>query len=192
MENEKNSKQDRTTSADQMEALLSNENIIITIVDQNGKITNVSKGCENVIGKKREEILGRDSREIIKGSLLYECALTGKYIENQIEYLNERELVVTCIPMKSGKKLRGAIGIVLYSNIKKMEDTISQLKQVSHELNMYKKHIKDINTAQYSLDSIIGDSKKIKELKGIIRKAAKGNSNVLITGESGTGKGLIE
>ncbi|MDO4546279.1 MAG: sigma 54-interacting transcriptional regulator [Bacillota bacterium] len=43
-------------------------------------------------------------------------------------------------------------------------------------------------SARYSLENIIGDSNEIKELKEILRKSAKGNSNVLITGESGTGK----
>ncbi|MDO4546409.1 MAG: sigma 54-interacting transcriptional regulator [Bacillota bacterium] len=47
------------------------------------------------------------------------------------------------------------------------------------------------NSAQYSLVSIIGESQEIKELKEMIRKSARGHSNVLITGESGTGKELF-
>ena len=43
----------------------------------------------------------------------------------------------------------------------------------------------------YGLDSIIGESAKIRELKKQIKSIANSPSNVLITGETGTGKELI-
>ncbi len=42
-----------------------------------------------------------------------------------------------------------------------------------------------------SLDSIIGQSKEIQEVKAMIQKVAGTNASVLITGESGTGKELV-
>ncbi|MEW6379530.1 MAG: sigma-54 dependent transcriptional regulator [bacterium] len=44
---------------------------------------------------------------------------------------------------------------------------------------------------QYQLDSMVGKSKKMREIFCIIRKIADSTSTVLITGESGTGKELV-
>lgn len=46
-------------------------------------------------------------------------------------------------------------------------------------------------TAFYTIESIIGKSKKIVELRKLLKKVAKFDSNVLILGESGTGKELV-
>ena len=59
------------------------------------------------------------------------------------------------------------------------------------ELETYKTHLTQLNTASYSFDDIIGLSEKISTAKSIARKAAQTHSNVLILGESGTGKELF-
>ncbi|HET6370720.1 MAG TPA: sigma-54 dependent transcriptional regulator, partial [Nitrospiria bacterium] len=44
---------------------------------------------------------------------------------------------------------------------------------------------------EYQFESIIGKSKKMKEIYNLIRRISQSTVNVLITGESGTGKDLI-
>jgi DNA-binding NtrC family response regulator len=53
------------------------------------------------------------------------------------------------------------------------------------------KHKKQILNQKYGFDEIIGMSKPMQEVFGLIKKAAASESNVLITGESGSGKELI-
>jgi DNA-binding NtrC family response regulator len=53
------------------------------------------------------------------------------------------------------------------------------------------KHKKQILNQKYGFDEIIGMSKPMQEVFGLIKKAAVSESNVLITGESGSGKELI-
>ena len=45
--------------------------------------------------------------------------------------------------------------------------------------------------AKYSIDTIIGSSRQIAELKQDIRRAASSDSQVLVRGETGSGKELI-
>jgi len=52
-------------------------------------------------------------------------------------------------------------------------------------------HKKQILNQKYGFDEIIGMSKPMQEVFGLIKKAAVSESNVLITGESGSGKELI-
>ncbi|MGC1453697.1 MAG: sigma-54 dependent transcriptional regulator [Nitrospirota bacterium] len=53
------------------------------------------------------------------------------------------------------------------------------------------KHKKQILNHKFGFDEIMGMSKPMQEVFGLIKKAAASESNVLITGESGSGKELI-
>ena len=53
------------------------------------------------------------------------------------------------------------------------------------------KHKKQILNQKYGFDEIIGTSNPMQGVFGLIKKAAVSESNVLITGESGSGKELI-
>jgi len=53
------------------------------------------------------------------------------------------------------------------------------------------KHKKKILGHAYGFDELIGRSKVMQEVFGVIKKAAVSESNVLITGDSGTGKELV-
>jgi DNA-binding NtrC family response regulator len=46
-------------------------------------------------------------------------------------------------------------------------------------------------SSKYGFEEFIGSSPSMKEVFGVIRKAAASESNVLVTGESGTGKELV-
>lgn len=60
-------------------------------------------------------------------------------------------------------------------------------KRLREELSLLRKKIK----TSYSLENIIGKSSKMQELFTIIPKIAQSSSNVLIIGESGSGKELV-
>lgn len=60
-------------------------------------------------------------------------------------------------------------------------------KRLSEELSRLKEKAK----TSYTLENIIGKSHKMQELFKVIPRIAQSNSNVLITGESGSGKELV-
>lgn len=74
-----------------------------------------------------------------------------------------------------------------------LEDLIMRIEKiVSHqtlkrEYQLLKSHAEE----RYSLFNIIGRSKKMQALFDVIERVSKIDSNVIIMGESGTGKGLV-
>ncbi|HYA12419.1 MAG TPA: sigma-54 dependent transcriptional regulator [Thermodesulfovibrionales bacterium] len=60
-------------------------------------------------------------------------------------------------------------------------------KRLSEEVSLLRKKVK----TTYRLENIIGQSPQIQELFRLIPKVAQSNSNVLIIGESGSGKELV-
>ena len=95
------------------------------------------------------------------------------------------------MPIIKNGEIIGAIGKVLFRNVKELTSLYSKIKTMKKELETYKTQLKQLNTASYSFDDIIGSSEKILAAKAIARKAAQTHSNVLILGESGTGKELF-
>jgi two-component system, NtrC family, response regulator AtoC len=67
------------------------------------------------------------------------------------------------------------------------EELILRLKRIINEQNIFNKVEAGIITKSAYID-FIGESKKSLEIKNLISKVAKTPSNVLITGNSGTGK----
>ena len=89
----------------------------------------------------------------------------------------------------------GAVDFVLkpWENSKLLA-TISaaiQLRNSKKEIISLKEKEQNIKSAVNKQSSIIGESPKFKEVLEIVRKVAKTDANVLITGENGTGKEVI-
>ena len=67
-----------------------------------------------------------------------------------------------------------------------------QLQQSQKEVSYLKQKTKDLKQLINKNETpIIGNSKAINQVLKMTRKVAKTKANVLITGENGTGKGLI-
>jgi len=60
-------------------------------------------------------------------------------------------------------------------------------RETQHELEVTRRKLRDTGV----LGSLVGSSKKMQELFGLIERVATSNVSVLITGESGTGKELV-
>lgn len=60
-------------------------------------------------------------------------------------------------------------------------------KRLREEISLLREKVK----TSYALENIIGKSPKMQELFTVISRIAQSNSNVLITGESGSGKELV-
>ena len=64
---------------------------------------------------------------------------------------------------------------------------IEEIKTLKHENSNLKEKLNE----KFTLDKLVGKSKKMQEVFELIRVIAKTESSVLITGESGTGKELV-
>jgi transcriptional regulator with PAS, ATPase and Fis domain len=64
-------------------------------------------------------------------------------------------------------------------------------EQVKNELKLVKLELRQLRGARYSIDQIIGETPSIILMKDLIKKFSKTPSNLLISGETGTGKELV-
>lgn len=163
----------------------------IVIVDKNAIITMISKSYCDFIGTSQENAVGRHVTDVIENTRMHIVAQTGEMENAQLQYIKGSYMIASRIAIVKNGEVIGAIGKVLFRNLKELNNLYSKIKNMKKELETYKTRLKELNTAIYSFDDIIGTSEQIVIAKAIARKAAQTHSNVLILGESGTGKELF-
>lgn len=91
---------------------------------------------------------------------------------------------------KDGELVAGFIHVFM-KGIKDALDFSFKVNSMANQIEYYKQELRKIRGAKYTIDNIIGNSKKIVNMKKQIINAARSNSTVLIEGETGTGKELV-
>ena len=163
----------------------------IIIIDKNAIITMISKSYCEFIGISEEHAIGKHVTDVLENTRMHIVVQTGVTETAQLQSIKGGYMIATRMPIIKNGEIIGAIGKVLFRNVKELNNLYSKIKTMKKELETYKTQLKQLNTASYSFDDIIGSSEKILAAKSIARKAAQTHSNVLILGESGTGKELF-
>lgn len=81
-------------------------------------------------------------------------------------------------------------GLSILTEMKDLYNLFEKLKKSQSIIKKLEKHMHIINRTKYSFEDIISVDYKSIEVKNMAKKAASTDSNVLITGETGTGKEL--
>jgi len=171
------------TSSDWLEAVLSSLNDGVFCVDRDWKIILFNQAAQDITGVSREEAIGKPCREILRSNICENaCALrftmeTGKPVVNlAITITNTRgEEVPISISTSLLKDSNGEVvgGVESFRDLRLVE-------QLRRELD-----------ARHTFQDIISQSPKMRHLFDMIPVVADSDSTVLITGDSGTGKGLV-
>lgn len=167
--------------------------VAIDFIDENGKIIYINKAFCNFLGVKEEDTIGKMVTEVNPNS---------KFLENikrreaefacNHKFPNGKEAIVHRIPLFDEEgKIIGGFGMILFDNVNKVEEILNKLKTMNKELKFYKSEYARQNSSKYTLNDIIGESREINGIKNLVKKFARVNSNVMISGESGVGKELF-
>lgn len=171
----------------------------IHIVDRNGIIIYYNKFAQTIDGVERNKVVGRYLIEAYpslteKTSTLLTVIRTGESIRKKeqtfVNYKGEKITTVnTSIPIRSRGKILGALEISKdITAVKEMSEKIVDLQNKLYN-NKEKREFKE--SAKYTLIDIVGENKKMLELKSLTLKAASSDVSVLISGDTGTGKELF-
>ncbi|SDF59674.1 sigma 54-interacting transcriptional regulator [Sporolituus thermophilus] len=160
-------------------------------VDKNGYITMMNQAYGEFLGVDAKEVVGKHVTKVIQNTRMHIVAQTGKAEIGEVQRIGSNTVVVTRKPIVQDGEIVGAVGKVLFKDVKDFKVLARKLSSLQSELEYYKEELRKVHGGKYTIESIIGSSDKMDWLKTIALKAAKGNSTVLILGESGTGKELF-
>lgn len=145
------------------------------VIDKDGKI--------QVYNRKAKEIFGMIQQfyNVARGENI-------TYID-KFEEINGYPTMCTLLPVEeNGKRIGAALKVEDISQIKKI---IAERDQAIRELEDAQNKLLSEKTLNKAFPKFIGTSQQIEHVKRLALKASKTNSNVLILGESGTGKSIL-
>lgn len=165
----------------------------IMVVDMEGKLVIYNRASEELDKLPRNYVIGKHIKDCFKTenytSITLETLKTGKasinIYQSYVTVEGKRvSTVSSAYPLMKGDEMLGVF--TLTKDITKFKET----------LNVFYKHDieeaeKDDGRAKFTFDQIIGKDDSLKECIKIAKRASKTNSNILIYGETGTGKELF-
>lgn len=174
----------------------------LVVIDKNEKVKYLSPDMKErikIFGDFDEETyIGADINEIHPMSKITN-ALKGKKEDALVFYMASGFPNMARVkPLIKDGRVEGAIDYDLLKS-SDWEEFLGNIEQASTGggLNIQENLVALMNKslerkgAKYSIDTIIGSSRQIAELKQDIRRAASSDSQVLVRGETGSGKELI-
>lgn len=175
---EKESRQKQVIATNQLKTIIESIDQGVLSLDRDGIIQHCNGVGAALIGLDKKNIIGHKIFDIWNKSPLMEAIRTGRgYNGREETYLSnnhEMNFLTSAKPILVDKSIEGIVA------------TFRDISDV-------RKQAYDIMTPDrlVGIESILGESPQIRQLRERARQISQSNATVLITGESGTGKGLI-
>lgn len=153
----------------------------VLVVDINGYITFMNENCARILKQSSQKVIGCKSYELFsnENQFFIDMIRKGHKITDETFILtianNKIRCNITSLPIQHSDPFYGGHVII-----------IREGKQVSR---MVRNWIG--GKAKINFDNIIGNNTRFKQVINTAKTAASSSSNVLILGESGTGKDVI-
>lgn len=183
----------------------------VHLVDKNGVTLIYNQAASRLDGLSKDEVIGRHLLEVFPSldedsSTLLRVLRSGKAeVAREQTFSNYKGIKITTInsthPIYINNKLEGACEISLdITKIKEMAERMQDLRKALRDRSMEGDVERSIQHRQseemlsgklFTLDDIVGESSVMKEVKRTALQVSRSNSNVMVFGETGTGKELL-
>ena len=181
----------------QFQTLLDHSYYGIYILDHQGIVLKVNDVAAGLIGVKKEEMIGTKITDLVEKGIM-DTALTPailkfkKPLTRPLYVIKSNKYI-----MASGMPIFDEHGKILFVVVIEHDMTIvkelrARLDQITQVADTIKSELSDRNLLELKDSKIIADAPAMNQVLTVLLKLAKMDaSNILITGESGTGKGLL-
>ena len=168
----------------------------ILVTDNDGKILFVNKSYERVAAIKREDMWGKNMRDLINpvwmpNAVSFVVAEQKQVISKKQVTKDGRNIIVTGTPIfnKKGEIKKIVINARDITKIYELREELIRERHLNHTyLENYNKFIEKNPCDPQSMLAV---SKPMQEIYELVKKIANFQATVLILGESGVGKELV-
>ncbi|QQE73683.1 sigma 54-interacting transcriptional regulator [Brevibacillus composti] len=161
-----------------LETLIESIHEGIIAIDDQGIVITCNRTAQQLIQRSKDELIGTPLGEIWADSPMLQVLQTGSgYVEQEEIYQlgdHEMHFIVTARPIHVDDRVTGVV-----ASFRRMAD----MRRLAYVLTNEHKDL--------YFSEIIGKSRSLALVIKQAEQVARGTSNILITGESGTGKGML-
>ncbi len=172
----------------QLESILNHIYEGVCTIDLASRVTFWNAGAERIYGVTASEITGQPLGDFFPDAILLKVLKTGQRYEN-IKHIprDDSEVVISASPLFFQGNMIGAIS---------SERDISDVRNLSIKLNQARSAVQFLEQEVYkktlhSESHIIGASQCFSNVLKKVRQASASDANILLIGESGSGKEVI-
>ncbi|WP_400082843.1 sigma-54 interaction domain-containing protein [Yoonia sp. R78084] len=182
-------------------------------VNADGKTTFVNRAAQEMLGWTDEDLLGEDIHTKIHHHHLdgevypsHECPIYQSFRYEQVNRIEDEvfwrkdgkpirvEYVST--PIYEGQKLAGAVVIFRditerWENERKLREAMDQVAALRDRLEQENAYLQEAISIERAHHDVVGQSPAIQQILQRVEMVSRTQANVLITGESGTGKAMV-
>lgn len=159
----------------------------VVVLDEDGRMVYISEEYAKNMHISIENSLDRPVDEVIEDTHLRKVLQSGEPDRGVTYYRRGEAFFVNRFPIREDGRVVGLVAQAVLSSLVEGK-TREALAGFAKELDYYKNKYQQIAAPKSTLDSIVGDSLVIRDLKESLHMVASTRSSVLITGKSGTGK----
>lgn len=146
----------------------------VVAINHEGLFTHFNQSAERLFGAKKENIIGRDSKQLLPS--LSEVLQDGKGFNSREVFINfegrKLHLLSTARPIKTDDIMVAGV-VATFRDFK-------ETQRLAYEIMS--------NQEMIDFEDLVGTSRSFAEVKAKALKISSGTSTILILGESGTGK----
>ena len=168
------------------------------ICDSQGRVVDINRATEKMGGIKRENVIGKKVSQLIKKEALYNCYLTDEVIRtkrplSQLQKIKNTQKTVLCTGIPVLDKDGNVSAVVINErDITQLHAIQKQLEEVRQEKKRYQDELTELNLKELDAGKFVAESESIRQVMTTALKFSRiGVSDILLLGESGTGKGLL-
>lgn len=155
----------------------------ILAIDLKGIVFFCNQFFLNILGINESDIVGKEIKSVIpncrlQDTIVQQCSNWGEVLK-----INSKEIVIARYPIKSNGVIVGAVLKTIFPDMNTAREVSAKLSNSYCNVNYYS----NLHTCM----DIIGESESMLLVKKLARRASRSISNLLVTGESGTGKTIM-
>lgn len=178
-----------------LDALMESSYDGLWICNAKADVVRVNRAALGLLGLRPEEVLHRNVKELLEKGLISESVtmevLRRKTVVTMVQHLkSQKKILVTGSPIFDGQ---GKIAYVVINDrdITLLDRMRRQLGESQAQLEHFRAELSEMQLKELESGYYICTSREMKRVYQAAVRVAASNSTVLITGESGVGKGMM-
>ena len=181
----------------QLSTIFNSSQDLIWLYDGDGKLVNINESAQKIRNMRPEDIIGKTYSEIVDMGIIDRSILP--------EVFKAKQPVSFLTNMNGGKSTGLVTGTPVFNDYKKIElivvtsRNMTELNKIKMQLeenrkltDKFREELTELRLLELKNEEFIAESQEMQHILNSTLKLAKsGASNILLLGDSGTGKNLL-